>query len=39
VRQMETIKADPFGGAMVEIFEEKNVGTLSIQLLETNAPE
>jgi hypothetical protein len=35
IRQMETMKADPFGVSMVDIFEEKNVGTLSIQVLET----
>ena len=31
VRQMETVKADPFGGATVDIYEEKSVGSLSIQ--------
>jgi hypothetical protein len=35
VRQMETMKADPFGVSMVDVFEERNVGTLSIQVLET----
>jgi len=31
VRQMETVQADPFGGATVDIYEEKSVGSLSIQ--------
>lgn len=31
VRQMESLKADPFGAASVEIFEEVNVGSISIQ--------
>lgn len=31
VREIETIKADPFGGATVDIFEEVSVGQLSIQ--------
>lgn len=31
IREMETIKADPFGGATVEIYEEVTVGQLSIQ--------
>jgi hypothetical protein len=35
IRQMEKMKADPFGVSMVDVFEEKNVGTLSIQVLET----
>lgn len=35
VRQLETMKADPFGVSMVDVFEEKDVGTLSIQLLES----
>jgi hypothetical protein len=35
VRQMESMKADPFGVSMVDVFEERNVGTLSIQVLET----
>ena len=31
VRQMETVKADIFGAADVDIYEEVSVGTLSIQ--------
>lgn len=31
VREVETIKADPFGGATVDIYEEIQVGQLSIQ--------
>lgn len=31
VRQMETVKADIFGVADVDVYEEVNVGTLSIQ--------
>lgn len=31
VRQMETIKADPFGAAKVDIYEEVSIGTLSVQ--------
>lgn len=31
VRQVETIKADPFGAAKVDVYEELNVGTLSVQ--------
>lgn len=31
VRQVETIKADPFGAAKVDVYEEVSVGTLSIQ--------
>ena len=30
VRQMETINADPFGVASVDVYEEVNIGTLSI---------
>lgn len=31
VRQMESIKADPFGAAKVDIFEEVSIGTISVQ--------
>jgi len=31
VRQVETMKADVFGAAKVDVYEEVNVGTLSIQ--------
>lgn len=31
IREIESIKADPFGAARVEIYEEKSVGQLSIQ--------
>ena len=31
VRQVETIKADPFGAAKVDVYEEVSVGTLSVQ--------
>lgn len=31
VRQAETIKADPFGAATVDVYDEISVGTLSIQ--------
>ena len=31
VRQMETVKADIFGVAEVDVYEEVSVGTLSIQ--------
>jgi hypothetical protein len=31
VRQVETIKADPFGASTVDIYDEVNVGTISIQ--------
>jgi hypothetical protein len=31
VRQVETIKADPFGAAKVDVYEELKVGTLSVQ--------
>lgn len=31
VRQVETIKADPFGAASVDIFEEVNIGSISVQ--------
>eukprot|EP00977_Amphora_coffeiformis_P008877 scaffold2003_cov157-Amphora_coffeaeformis.AAC.11 len=31
VRQVETIKADPFGAAKVDLYEEVTVGTLSVQ--------
>ena len=33
VRQTESISADPFGAAKVDIFEEVDVGTLSVQPL------
>ena len=31
IRQVETIKADPFGAAKVDVYEEVSVGTLSVQ--------
>jgi hypothetical protein len=31
VRQVETIKADPFGAAKVDIYEDVSVGTITIQ--------
>ena len=31
VRQIETIKADVFGAAKVDVYEEVSVGTLSVQ--------
>ena len=31
VRQMETVKADIFGAAQVDVYEEVSVGTLSVQ--------
>ena len=31
VRQMETVNADPFGAAKVDIYEEVSVGNISIQ--------
>lgn len=31
VRQLETIKADPFGAATVDVYDEVDIGTLSIQ--------
>lgn len=33
IREKETIKADPFGAATVEIYDEKTIGTLSIEPL------
>lgn len=33
VRELETIKADPFGAATVDVYDEVNVGQLSIQPL------
>lgn len=36
VRQMETVKADVFGVAKVDVYDEVNVGTLSILPLEKN---
>jgi len=33
VREVETIKADPFGAASVELYDEVDVGRLSIQPL------
>ena len=33
IREKETIKADPFGAATVDIYDEKNIGTLSIEPL------
>lgn len=33
VREIENIKADPFGVSMVDVYEEKGVGQLSIQAL------
>lgn len=34
VREVESMKADPFGGATVDIYEEKEVGKISIQPVE-----
>lgn len=31
IRQLETIQADPFGVSQVDVFEEVNIGSLSIQ--------
>jgi hypothetical protein len=35
VRQVETIKADPFGAAKVDIYEDVSVGTITIQPIRT----
>jgi len=35
VRELETMKADPFGAATVDIYDEVNVGQLSIQPIST----
>ena len=34
IREMESIKADPFGAARVDIFEDVKVGQLSLRALE-----
>jgi hypothetical protein len=36
VRVMETMKADPFGAATVEIYEEVSVGNLQVQPMQTS---
>lgn len=35
VREMETMKADPFGASLVDVYEEVSVGQLTIQALQT----